>query len=56
MPLYEKSAKGIVDVALYVDDNLMVGNPEAIDKAIDALWQHGLVLKVMDGLQDYMYC
>ena len=33
----KKSAKGIVYVALYVDDNLMVGNIAAIGDAIEAL-------------------
>ena len=31
----------------------MVGNSEAIDGAIKALWKHGLVLKAMECLQDY---
>ena len=33
----KKSAKGVVYVALYVDDNFMVGNLEAIDEAIVAI-------------------
>ena len=45
------SAKGIVYIALYVDDNLMVRNIAAIDYAIEALKSNGLVLKIMEGLQ-----
>ena len=43
-----KGANGILYIALYVDENLMVGNPEAID----ALQKYRLVLKVVEGLQD----
>ena len=30
----KKSAKGIIYIALCVDDNIMVGKPEAIDEAM----------------------
>ena len=52
----KKSAKGVVYVVLYVDDNLMVGDMAAIDDAISALKRNGLVLKFMEGLQDYLSC
>ena len=47
----KKSSKGIGYKALYIDDNLMVGNPEAIDEITEALWKNGLVLKLVEGLQ-----
>ena len=56
MPLHEKSVKGIVYVAMYVDNNLMNGNMATIDDAIKALKNKGLVLKVVEGLQDYLSC
>ena len=37
MPLYEKSAKGILYLDIYVDDNVMVGKPKLIDEAMGAL-------------------
>ena len=46
----KKSAKDIVYIALYIDDNLMVGNVKAIDDAMIALKNNGLVLKVVEGL------
>ena len=52
----KKSMKGIVYVAIYVDDNLMKGDKAAIDDAIMTLKNKGLVLKVMEGLQDYLSC
>ena len=52
----KKSAKGIVYVAFYLDDNLMIGNSATIDEAILALKNKGLVLKIMEGLQDYLSC
>ena len=55
--LYVKnSAKGVVYIALFVDNNLMVGDIEAIDDAISALKNIGLVLKVMERWQDYLSC
>ena len=56
MPLIMKSAKGIVYVALYVDDNLMVSNINAIDATVTTLKQNGLVLKIMEGLQNCLFC
>ena len=57
MPLCQKEGKGyIVHVALYIDDNLMVGNIATINDAIEALKSKGLLLKIMEGLQDYLSC
>ena len=53
----KKSVKGvIVHVALYVEDNLMVGHIAAINDAIEALKSKGLVLKIVEGQQDYLSC
>ena len=52
----KKSAKDVVYVALYVDDNLMIGDITTIDDAIKALKCKGLVLKIVEGLQDYLSC
>ena len=52
----KKSLKGIVYIALYVDDNLMVSNVKAKDDTTSALKNSGLVLKVVKGLQDYFSC
>ena len=46
----KKSKKGIVYVALYIDDNL-IGDVEAIDDTITALKENGLVLKIVKGLR-----
>ena len=56
MPLHQKSAKGVVQVALYVDDNLFEGDMAAIDDSITALKTNGLGLKIVEGLQDYLSC
>ena len=52
----KKIKKGIVYIALYVDNNLMIGVIEAIDEAITVLKENGLELKVVEGLQDYLSC
>ena len=41
-------------MAIYVDDNLIVGHTEAIDDTIDLLKQNGFILKVEDDLKDYL--
>ncbi len=43
-------------VAKYVDDNLIVGNPEAIEDTIEQLKKNGFVVKVEDDLKDYLSC
>jgi hypothetical protein len=39
-----------------VDDNLIVGHPEAIDHTIEQLKKNGFVVKVEDDLKDYLSC
>ena len=46
----------IVYIAFSVDNNLVVGNVEAIDDAMTALKENGLVQKIMEGLQDLLSC
>ena len=43
--------KGIVYIASYIDDNLMIGDIAAIDDAIEALKNKGLVLKIVEVLR-----
>ena len=51
-----RSSKGICFIAIYVDDNLLVGHPAAIEETIELLKENGLVLKVEDDLHDYLSC
>ena len=37
----------------YVYKNLRAGNPEAIVEAAELLQENGLLLNILDGLQDY---
>ena len=52
----KKIEKGITYVSLYVDGTLTTRNIEAINEAIKAPKENGLVLKVMEGLQDCLFC
>ena len=52
----KQNMKDRVHVAFSVGDNLMVRNPEAIDEVVELLQENGLVLKVVNGLQDYISC
>ena len=51
-----KTKQGICFVGIYVDDNLLIGNPKAIDETIAQLREKGLVLKVENDLHDYLSC
>ena len=52
----KKSSKGIVFIARYVDDNLLVGHPDAIEDAIQQMKKRGIILKIEDDLKEYMSC
>ena len=52
----KRREKGVVYIALYADDNIIIGNITTIDNAIEALKNKGLVLKIAEGLQDYFSC
>ena len=52
----KKSMKDIVYIALYVDNNLMIEDIVTNDNAIEALKSKGLVLNIVEGLQDYLSC
>ena len=54
--LTKKDEKGIVLIALYVDDCLCIGNKEAIDEKVEELKKKGLNLKVDKNLKDYLSC
>jgi hypothetical protein len=54
--MMKKSDKGIVYIAIYVDDCLMVGDKAAIDDAIAGLKKSGFNLKEDGSLQDYLSC
>ena len=45
----KKSSKGLVYIALYVDDNLMIGNMVAIDHAIASLKAKSWCSKLWKG-------
>ena len=50
----EEKSKGYSICGFIEDDNLMVGQPEAIDEALMALKEDVLVLKVAEELQHYL--
>jgi hypothetical protein len=54
--LTQRSNKGIVYVACYVDDIFGVGHEEAINEIIELIKKHGLKIKVQDKLTDYLSC
>lgn len=51
-----QSDEGLVYIAIWVDDSLLVGDEKAIDKAISDLRNKGFTLKVEGSLKDYLSC
>ncbi len=43
-------------MAIYVDDNLIMGHPEANEDTNKQLKMNGFVVKVEDNLKDYLSC
>jgi hypothetical protein len=54
--MMKKNDKGIVNIAIYVDDYLMVGDKAAIEDVIAGLKSRGFKLKEDGSLQDYLSC
>ena len=53
--LYKKTDKGIVLIGLYVDDLLIIGDPNDINETIAGLKKHFSV-KVEDDINNYLSC
>ena len=51
-----KNENGICYIAIWVDDSLLVGHPEAIQQTIDNLKSEGFELKLDGSLDDYLSC
>ena len=51
-----RTEKGVVFIAIWVDDSLLVGNQMAIDETINDLKNEGFTLKVEGSLHDYLSC
>ncbi len=43
-------------MAIYVDDNLIVGHPDAIEDTIEQLKKNVFVVRVEDDWRDYLSC
>ena len=56
MPIFKTSKLGVCFIILYVDDNLVIGHPKAVNDTIDQLKENKLMLKVEDNLHNYLSC
>lgn len=54
--LTRQNKSGVVFIAIWVDDSLLVGHHNAIDEVISDLKSEGFTLKVEGSLQDYLSC
>ena len=53
---HRKTDKGTVFIGLFVDGNLLIFHPAAIEDAIEGMRKHGFTLKVQDDIRDYLSC
>jgi len=54
--LMRNDENGLIYVAVYVDDNILIGTDRAIEDTVKRLKAKGLVLKETDNLDDYLSC
>ena len=54
--MMKEDSNGIVFIAIYVDDCLLVGDQAAIDATVEGLKKHGFKLKEDGSLLDYLSC
>ena len=54
--LTRKSDKGVVHLAIYVDDNYCIGDPDAIKEVIELIKKAGFTVKVETDMTDYLSC
>jgi hypothetical protein len=53
---YRVNKLGTVYIAVYVDDNLIIGHEAAVNEVISTLKNSGFVLKIDETLDDYLSC
>ena len=54
--MMRKNKDGVVYIAIWVDDSLLIGNEKAINATIDDMKKEGLSLKIEGNLDDYLSC
>jgi len=54
--MIRRNKNGLIIVSIYVDDNFCVGHKKALQEFVLELKEHGLVIKVAEGLKDYLSC
>ncbi|KAL7457138.1 hypothetical protein ACHAWC_008616 [Mediolabrus comicus] len=53
---YRVNKLGTVYIAVYVDDNLIIGDEAAVNDVIDTMKKKGFKLKIDETLNDYLSC
>jgi len=54
--MLRRNKSGIVYIAIYVDDCLLMGDRPAVDKAIEDIQKGGFKIKLEDTMGDYLSC
>jgi hypothetical protein len=53
---YRKNKLSTVVIAIYVDDNLIIGDEKAVNDVISQMKAFGFTMKVTDNMWDYLSC
>ena len=54
--MMKETENGVVYIAVWVDDSLLIGDEKAIEEAVDDLKKLGFNLKIEGTLEDYLSC
>jgi len=54
--MMRKNQHGIVYIAIYVDDCLLLGDKKAIEKVVEDVKKEGLNVKIEESMGDYLSC
>ena len=54
--MVRRNGNGVVFIAIWVDDSLLIGHEAAIEQTINDLKAHGFGLKIEGELDDYLSC
>ena len=54
--MMRKNKSGVVYIAIWVNNSLLIGNNKAINATIDNMKREGLSLKIEENLDDYLSC
>jgi len=52
----KQSMNGVIIISVYIDDKFCVGHKKALAEFVEDLKKHGLLVKVVSNLTNYLSC